>query len=133
MLNMFNPKKSFFKKKIKQVRNALWDIEFKLFKVRELREERRKQHDRAVEALDALDTKLKSAENTKETTEILTKQKAEQELYLKQVKGQLDALDEEINGIPQTETTPGYQGILAQIDAHRELLDMYQDYLKRHV
>lgn len=124
---MFNKKKSFFDKKIKQVQNALWDLEFKLFKVRDLREERRKQHDRTVEAIDALEAKLK-AENTEEVKVTLTAQLDESKKYHEQLLNQMKALDDEVNGIPATETTEEYNGVLKQIEAHRELIEMYTEY-----
>ena len=109
----------------------MWDLSFKLFKVRELREERRKQHDRSVEALDQIETRLKNPANTKEETESLTKAREEQEKYQKHIIGQIDALDTEINGQEASETQEKYNGILQQIEAHRELLNMYGDYMKR--
>ncbi len=125
---IFNEKKRLFKRKIKHVKLAIWELEFKLFKVREMREERRKQYDRSVETLDAL-TKQLEKENTEETKKTLELKKEEQTLYQTQVKGQMDALDMEINGSKEQ----GVQGVIEQIEAARELDKMYRDYLRFNV
>lgn len=125
MLNIFNWKYRFFGKKIKQVRNALADLEFKLFKVREMREERRKQRDMAVQTLDQITARLATQED-----ETLKAQKDEQEKYLKHVTDQIDALDIEINGAKATDTTNEYNGVVQQIEAAVQLLEMYKEYRK---
>src|SRR3990167_7975676 len=74
-MSLFNSKKRFFSSKIQQVERAIWDLEFKLFKVREMREERRKQRDRSVEALDNLEGRLKVADIPEDVKTALTKQR----------------------------------------------------------
>ena len=122
---IFNEKKRLFKRKIKHVKLAIWELEFKLFKVREMREERRKQYDRSVETLDAL-TKQLEKENKEETKKTLELKKEEQTLYQTQVKGQIDTLDMEITGSKEH----GVQGVIEQIEAARELEKMYKDYIR---
>ena len=122
---IFNEKKRLFKRKIKHVKLAIWELEFKLFKVREMREERRKQYDRSVETLDAL-TKQLEKENKEETKKTLELKKEEQTLYQTQVKGQIDILDMEITGSKEH----GVQGVIEQIEAARELEKMYKDYIR---
>jgi hypothetical protein len=126
---MFNAKKSFFSKKIKQVEKATWDLEFKLFKVREMREERRKQHDRGIEMLNVVENKLKTEKNEEEVKK-LEAQKEEATKYHAHVLSQMQALDSEINGVAATETSEKYPGVLEQIEAARELKQMYEDYRK---
>ena len=132
MFKILNWKYRFFKKKIKQVNCALADLEFKLFKVRELREERRKQRDRTVEAIDQLTAKLNS-ENTEEVKKTLTAQLEEQKAYQTYLTGQIDSLDIEINGQKGTDTVQEYNGVIQQIEAARELLVMYKEYVQRNI
>lgn len=121
-------KKRLFKRKIKHVKLATAELEFKLFKVREMREERRKQYDRSVETLDAL-TKQLEKENTDETKKTLELKKEEQVLYQTQVKGQIDTLDMEITGSKEH----GVQGVIEQIEAARELEKMYRSYIRFNI
>ena len=145
---MFSQKKSFFKKKIKQVERATWDLEFKLFKVREMREDTRRQIDRAKEAIDALEAQLLK-ENTAETKEALEAKKKEQNTYIENMVKQIELLDARVNGLGTKEFAAfsdekknwvaqqlepsEYSGLLAQIEAGRELMKMYEDYISREI
>lgn len=143
---MFNSKKKFFKSKINQVEKTIWDLEFKLFKVREMREERRLQRDRTVEAIDAFETQIK-ADHKDETKKELERQLDEQKKYKDKLEIDLLALDVRISGAGILEGKPeqvietvgkqlqyeDYQGVLNQIEAGRELLEMYKSYIKNNL
>jgi len=132
---MFNKKRKFFKSKIKQVERSIWDLEFKLYKIREMREERRKQRDRAMETIDAYEVQLKKPDHKEETIKELTGKKDEQIKYKEHLEQQIQFLDWEINGGAPEGAVDGNGspiiGTIPQIEGMRELLKMYRDYLKQ--
>lgn len=131
-MKIFNWKYKFFKKKIKQVECAIADLEFKLFKSREMREDIRKQRDRVVEALDAIDAKLPT-DMAQEAKDALMAERKIQQTFKDNATEQLRMMDEEIDGRKATEDKPEYPGVIQQIDAMRELLQMYKDYINREL
>lgn len=140
---MFNSKKRFFRKKIDQVEKMVWDLEFKLFKLREMREERRMARDRAVETVQALDNELPK-DLKQETKDALLKERAEHQKHKDKIEKDLVVLDVRINGIGLLEGKPDdyvneiaaklepgeYNGVLNQIEAGKELVKMYREYIR---
>lgn len=140
---MFNSQKRYFKKKLKAIQCQIWDYEFKRFKTAELREDVRKEYDAAKSRLEVLKTQINAElqdgrafdSKTHELTDEhkrLNDQRDLLEKDIKKMEGQIDSLDEEINGAKPSESNPqGVNGITQIIDSLRELREMVKDYLKQ--
>ena len=57
---MFDRRKDYFQKKLKQVDFMFWDLEFKKFKTLEIREEIRQEYDNQNSKLNVIETQIKS-------------------------------------------------------------------------
>lgn len=126
---MFNQKKKYFKLKARNVQKMIWDLEFKIFKVRELREGIRLDRDRALETVHALDAEIKRDHEPETLKELEAQKKLHQE-NAERFEKQLKMLDVEIEGQPAEGDNPGVQGINDQLAGLRELVKMINEYLR---
>ncbi len=122
---MLNKKKSFFKQKIEEVNKVVWDLEFKIHKAHQMREQSRQQRDQNINALMRVDESLKADP----TNENLLKEKANFEVIVGKLEGQMKMIDDQINGVPATEEDSGAQGIMEMIGGYAELREMYKTYI----
>jgi len=127
---MFNPKKKFFKEKIKQVTMTIWELEFKVEKSRQVREGIRQDRDRAIESILQIETLLKNPDNAPEQKEQGEKSLALFKDQASRFEAQIKMIDDQINGIPAEGENPGQQGILETIHGLVELKGMYKEYVK---
>ena len=122
-------KKQFFKKKLKEIDYATWDLEFKINKSRQVREGVRLDRDRAVEAIARVTVAIEGTKDKEEKKklqadlQVLEENKARYEAQMKMV-------DEQIEGVTATEQTPGQTGLLEVVRSHVELKSMVKDYIK---
>lgn len=126
---MFNKKKALFKRKIVDVQNSIWEMEFKVFKARQLREDSRQQRDRAVEAAGNI-SRLLLTEKDEAKKKGMEAEKAKFDERIKQYEGQMKLIDDQINGISAVGDNPGQQGLMDTIRGLVELRQMYKDHLK---
>ena len=127
--------KEFFTRKIISTTKMIWDLEFSRSKTRRIREEVRQQYDDMRAKMLALDEQtVEQAKNpTMEKGEIakLDDQKVlfkkEEERLLEQIK----KMDVEVNGSERTEEyKDGHIGLDEQIEAFRELIGDFKEYIK---
>lgn len=130
-----NAKKQYFIKKADAVQKMIWDLEFKQEKTLMIREEVRSEFDALQAKMHAIDTQIKALpEDRKEWTD--EQKQLDDQMVISQrdseaLMGQMKGLDVEISGSPKTNEFPeGYNGIVQQIDALRELKEMLRQYIK---
>lgn len=126
-------KKSHFKQKLEGVEKMVWDLEFKAFKTREIREGVRQEYDLMNQRIDSI---KKQIENWPKDSDEGEKKRTEDKLVICQrdadrLKGQLKALDEEVDGAkPSAENPNGAIGINHNIDSLAELSGMLKSWIK---
>ena len=127
--------KDFFTRKIISTTKMIWDLEFSRSKTRRIREEVRKQYDDRRAKMAALDEQIaeQAKKPTMEKGEIARLDdkkvlfKKEEERFLAQLK----RMDVEVNGSERTEEyKEGHIGLDEQIDAFRELIIDFKEYIK---
>lgn len=125
-----NSKYRFFFRKLKGVRAAMWEYEFKVAKARQLRESVRQDRDRTLAGVQNMDNSIKN-EKDPEKLKMLESEKAKLLDNAKRFEAQMKMVDEEINGIPTSEADAGKNGIMDAIKSYAELREMYKDYLRK--
>lgn len=126
---MFSKKKKFFKKKLKEIDYAIWDLEFKIKKSRQIREGVRLDRDRAIENLQHVESALKR-DVSKEDKEKMEKERDTIKDNVSRYESQMKMIDSEIDGGEPTEYSPSGVGILERIKSLYELKEMYKEYIK---
>lgn len=126
-------KKGFFKAKLKQTRQTIWDLEFKIFKTREIREEIRQQYDQMLSRIDNLKGQIANWPADADPAEKarIADQQALAERDAERFVRQMQMLDAEVDGLKPTVDHPNGQiGISEQVDSVREVSSMITDYVK---
>lgn len=132
----FNAKKRHFGKMLNGVKTMIWDLEFKVFKVRQIREDVRVEYDN----LKAKREVVKGNIEKEKTTPTMSKDEAarlDDELVLidrdiERYQQQMEGLDLEIDGSAATNQYPdGVPGLTQQIDQLQDLKVIIKDYKKR--
>lgn len=127
--NLFNKKYKLFAKKIRDVQNSMWELEFKIHKARQMREDSRLRRDRAVESVHQINKELTGVTD-KDKIQQLTTEKAGQEALVKSYESQMRMIDEQIQGVEGTDETPAQVGLNETLKGLAELRQMYKEYIK---
>lgn len=126
-------RKQHFKNKLEGVGKMIWDLEFKLFKVREIREDMRREYDNSKSKLSILQEQIKNWPKDKDEGDRKRLEDDEVRLTKKieDYERQLEGLDIECNGAaPSAQAPNGIQGISQQIDSLQELKGMLKEWIK---
>lgn len=128
-MKLFNHKYRFFKKKLLNCQEAIWENDFKVAKSRQIREGVRQDRDRIADTIHSLGVQLKTETDKKKKSQLEESIKAFEDTK-KRYEAQMKMVDDEINGVPASENDPGREGINDRIKAYAELREMYKSYLK---
>lgn len=126
---LFNKKYKLFAKKIRDVQNSMWELEFKIHKARQMREDARLRRDRAVEAIHQINKQLET-EKDKDKIQQLNTDKQQNEAFQKSYESQMRMIDEQIQGVEETPDSPSQVGLNETLKGLAELRQMYKDYIK---
>lgn len=118
-MKLFNQKHRLFSRKIKDVTNSIFEVEFKIHKSRQMREESRLLRDRAVEQVGMIKVRVEAAPTPELEADLKLSEEAKEKY-----EGQMKMIDEQIHG---TEEQPGLMDTLKGLT---ELREMYKSYLK---
>lgn len=130
---MFNVKKKFFKRELKQTKAKIWGIEFSQFTTRAEREKLRKHYDKAQGALQAITERQKEKGLDKELRSKADKDKADTEKKVEELKKSLIEFDIMVDGAEPSEQYPqGIRGIGEQLEAHIQKLNHIKRFIKEH-
>lgn len=123
-----NEKYRFFSKKIKSVQYAIWDLDFKVMKLRQVREEVRLDRDREVEALGRAKQALE-VETDKEKKKLLEADIATLEDNKKRFEIQMGRIDQEVSGYTaKDDSEQSVVGIMEQLQSYADLRKTYKKY-----
>jgi len=118
----------FFSKKIKSVQYAIWDLDFKVMKLRQVREEVRLDRDREVEALGRAKQALE-VETDKEKKKLLEADIATLEDNKKRFEIQMGRIDQEVSGYTaKDDSEQSVVGIMEQLQSYADLRKTYKKY-----
>jgi len=99
MFKLFNKKKRYFKRIIKDAQSLVWETEFKKFTVLQQREDIRRQYDQSQQALEQITPQFEAKPNDKKIEE----EKLQIEKKADELKQLLDAVDATLDGGPPSE------------------------------
>lgn len=120
---MFNIKKRFFKRELKQTQAKIWSLEFSRYTTMFEREQLRQQYDQANDGLQRLSA---AKDAKKEDVEEMTKR-------VEAMKQALDEMDIMINGCePNNQYPDGVRGVTESLQAQIQKRDHIKNFIKQY-